>query len=83
MYNLIVSLQSLTLIIAILIAGSQNPCKFDLASQLWWYTPHSTPLKWVLSRIHYNYDDNYEEKQTRGRRKREISFRHAYIISNV
>ena len=43
---------------AILIAGSQNACKFN---NLILQVSYGTPLKWVLSRIHYTYDDNYEE----------------------
>lgn len=42
---------------------------------------HSTPLKWVLSRIHYNYDDNYEEKADKGEKKEEKSALDMLILS--
>ena len=53
---------------AILIAGSQNACKFN---NLILQVSYGTPLKWVLSRIHYTYDDNYEEKADKEEKKEE------------
>lgn len=51
-----------------------------LASQLW----HTTgPDLRQEGRIHYNYDDNHEEKEARGGGEgRETSLRHARITSN-
>lgn len=67
--------------IAILITGSQNPWKFNN----WILQVRcGAPLNWILRRIHYNYDDNYEEKAERGGgERRETSLRHAYVISSV
>lgn len=53
---------------AISIAGSQNPCKFD---NLILQVSYGTPLKQVLIRIHYNYDDSYEEKADKEEKKEE------------